>query len=383
MHTNKTPALDVISQLALNINSLEIINANSMTDCGKQSIESLTDDSTKTLTQLDSEPYLQVKRGESFELHQIADGIPTPLNTPKVEVHIAAFTDYLNITFPFKASPEAFLELENYFDKYIGQKFNSLKLRRSGFLGYKNSFEIGQTTALFAYGGQRETGFISFPGSACALINDWHGCIHLLRDILKGRITRWDGAVDVFDGNPSVDDAVKFYLEGQFNAGGNKVKISQQGNWLEPDGSGRTLYIGLRKNGKMLRVYEKGKQLGDPKSPWTRWELELHSRDRIIPWEVLLKPDDYIAAAYPCMHWVSGTQERIRTTQMATTISYEHAIYHASRGYGQYINTMLEVEGTAEKVIERLKRDGVPRRLDCGDSLPSEFIMRKNGKKQD
>ena len=54
-----------------------------------------------------------------------------------------------------------------------------------------------------------------------------------------------------------------FYLTGQFNAGGNKPSCSQQGNWIEADGSGRTFYVGKRKNGKLLRVYEKGKQLGD------------------------------------------------------------------------------------------------------------------------
>jgi DNA relaxase NicK len=48
--------------------------------------------------------------------------------------------------------------------------------------------------------------------------------------------------------------------------------------------------VGKRKNGKLLRVYEKGKQLGDESSPWVRWELELHNRDRVIPWEVLLEP---------------------------------------------------------------------------------------------
>ncbi len=33
---------------------------------------------------------------------------------------------------------------------------------------------------------------------------------------------------------------------------------------------------------KMLRVYEKGIQLGDLGSPWVRYEVQLGSRDRVV-----------------------------------------------------------------------------------------------------
>ncbi len=46
---------------------------------------------------------------------------------------------------------------------------------------------------------------------------------------------------------------------------------------------GRTLYIGKRENGKMLRIYEKGKHLGNPVSSWVSVELELKGKNRIIP----------------------------------------------------------------------------------------------------
>jgi hypothetical protein len=35
---------------------------------------------------------------------------------------------------------------------------------------------------------------------------------------------------------------------------------------------------------------------------------------------------------------------------------------------------MLQVEGSPEKVIEKLKRSGVPARLDCGEQSPVQFI---------
>jgi len=125
--------------------------------------------------------------------------------------------------------------------------------------------------------------------------------------------------------------------------------------------------VGKRKNGKLLRVYEKGKQLGDPQSKWVRWELELHNRDRIIPWDVILEPGKFVAAAYPCMSWVNDIQERIKTIKNTNKISYEHLTHYAQQAYGALINVMLEVEGSPEKVIERLKKPGIPSRLELAD----------------
>ena len=129
---------------------------------------------------------------------------------------------------------------------------------------------------MFGIGGQREKAFLSLPGEACSLIpmDAWQPLIEFLDGQYKAKISRWDGAVDDYDGLHDVDWAVGLYKSGQFNAGGNKPTCKQHGNWIEPDGSGRTLEIGKRKNGKLLRIYEKGKQLGDPKSLWVRWELQ-------------------------------------------------------------------------------------------------------------
>ena len=300
-----------------------------------------------------------------------------PLAKPDGEP-LAALTDYLNTTFPYNPTQENIIQLVQYFRLFLGEAFASLHERKGGLHGYKTSFKIGNTDGLLAYGGQRGTVLVSLPGSACALITDWQACYHLFHDILKARISRWDGAVDVFDGIPSVDDAVQFYLTDQFTAGGNKPSCSQQGNWIEADGSGRTFYVGKRKNGKVLRVYEKGKQLGDSSSPWVRWELELHNRDRIIPWDVILEPGKYLAASYACMGWVSEIQERIRTTRQTATLSYQYLTYYARQAYGPLINVMLEVEGSAEKVIEQLIRSGSPARLTMGEESPSSYITGHN-----
>ena len=59
-------------------------------------------------------------------------------------------------------------------------------------------------------------------------------------------------------------------------------------------------------NGKMLRIYEKGKQLGDSESPWVRVEAELRNKSRVIPWDALTRPGSYLAGAYPCLAYLSG-----------------------------------------------------------------------------
>lgn len=308
--------------------------------------------------------------GESLELRALGSNgkykiVSIPLAKPDAEPQ-AALTDYLNTTFSFNPSTLAILELLDHLKLYLGEAFGSLHDRGAGLHGYQKSFSVGVTSALFAYGGQRGTAFFSLPGSACALISDWQAVYHLFYEILHARITRWDGAVDVFDGIPSVDDAVAFYQAGLFNAGGSRPSCRQNGNWIEPDGTGRTFYVGKRGNGKTMRIYEKGKQLGDSDSPWVRWELELHNQDREIPWEVILEPGRFVAASYPCMAWVNEIQERIKTSQKTAKISYEYLIHYARLAYGPLINVMLEIEGSAEKVLERLRREGVPARLDLG-----------------
>ncbi|MGZ4847451.1 MAG: replication initiation factor domain-containing protein [Halobacteriota archaeon] len=276
----------------------------------------------------------------------------------------AAITDYLNCTFAFESFADALPIFIRRLVDVLGEKFGPVVERDKGHIGYKKSFLLGTTSALFAYGGQRGTALLSLPGEACSVIRDWQAVVTLLSSFPSSRITRWDGAVDDFFGSHSVDYAVACYWRGDFNVGGNTPSCNQNGNWIQPDGSGRTFYVGKRKNGKMLRVYEKGMQLGHRGHPWVRWEVELHNVDRVIPWKVLLEPARYVVGSYPkAMHWVQEEMSRIRTVQRQTQISYEHLVEYASRAYGPLLNVMLEVEGTSDAVLDRLFRVGTPRRL--------------------
>lgn len=284
--------------------------------------------------------------------------LPKPGGNPR-----AALTDWLNITFPFQGTSEAVRALLEQLSVHLGNGLGGLTDRGRGLHGYYQSFAFDQGGALFAFGGQRGTGFLSLPGEACAVIPDWGKAVTLFRDVLGARITRWDGAVDDLEGRHGVDDAVAWYKAGLFNAGGNKPSCTQAGNWIEADGKGRTFYVGSRRSGKLTRIYEKGKQLGAADSPWVRWELELHNVDREIPFEVLLEPGKYVAGSYPCMAWVQEEVSRIRTINETYELSYEHLVDCLRQSYGRLVNAMMEQEGSAEKVVERIRRAGVPDRF--------------------
>lgn len=299
--------------------------------------------------------------GEGLVLTTGRGGSPRLMTVPLPKADgnpFAAITDYLNVSFPFTGPDRTVGHFLTLLRSRIGDTLGGLADRGRGLHGYSRSFAFDHGKAMFAFGGQAGTAFFSLPGEACALIPDWEAVVVLVRDELKGRITRWDGAVDDYEGHHTVDHAVAWYKSGGFNAGGNKPSCSQAGNWIEEDGKGRTFYVGRRENGKYMRIYEKGKQLGRASSPWVRWELELHNTDRIIPFDVLLEPGKYVAGAYPCVAWVQAVASRIKTTQKTAEISYQHL------AYGRMVNTMLEVEGSAEKVVEMIRRPGLPKRLD-------------------
>lgn len=286
----------------------------------------------------------------------------------------AAITDYLNCTFPFDLNKHSLAKFVKDFANVAGGQFIKCTSRGKGLNGYEKSFELADDGAKFCYGGQRGTALLMLPGKVCHTIPDWQKLVELLRDQYLARITRWDGAVDDFEGVHSVDWAVDQYKAGNFTNGGNKPSCRQNGNWIQPDGAGRTLYIGKRENGKLLRVYEKGMQCGEPFHPWVRFEVELHNVDRVVPWEVLIEPGKYVAGAFPkALSWIQDEMSRIKTIQKETKLGYEYLVKYASISYGPLVNTMLEVEGSAQKVIEKLRKDGKPRRL----QMPNVAEVRK------
>lgn len=305
---------------------------------------------------------------------------PVPLDTASPEV---AHIDWLALSFsPAKGEGDSIAQLLAQLAPLLGLPCIPAVSKGRGWNGYTTRHDLtnGQDVplGLIASGGERQRGTIhvELNAHACALVQNWHD-FKAWVDENAARLTRSDLAYDDLEGQTfTMQKMADWYQQGEFNCGGRQPSHTLAGDWLaDSSPSGRTLYIGKRENGKMLRIYEKGKQLGDTASPWVRVELELRGKNRIIPSDVLINPGKYLAGSFRCLNFLSIVQEKIRTITKAATISYARAVEHARLMVGKLVNVMMMVAGgDAFQVISELNRDGYPERLkNYADFLPQAF----------
>lgn len=234
---------------------------------------------------------------------------------------------------------------------------------------YRDSYVLGSGFGMVCHGGQRGTVLITLSGDGCtAALPGWEKRLHDFLTVvaIQPRITRCDLAHDFYNGEYTVDKADEEFESGLFSCGGRMPDCEHRGNWRRPNGKGRSFYVGHRRNGKYARIYEKGRQLGDPNSEWVRAEVEFKSVDRVIPFEILLNPGEYLAAAYPAFAHISETQCRIKTTTERLSISYEKTVEWLKKQCGAAINAVVEIEGSAEAAIQKVVQFG---------KLPARLIM--------
>ena len=224
--------------------------------------------------------------------------------------------------------------------------------------------------ALLDWGGERMRfrARLDLSGSACSRIASFQGIQDFLESRIDPVITRVDLAVDCLDGEYTVDDARSWLDAGEFTAGeGRPPRHSTPGDWLsETPYYGRTLEIGRRENGKMLRAYEKGLQLAPGSGDkWTRFEVELRRKDRDIPLDVLTRCDEYFVGAYVCLQRllpVAG--ERIATHQKEGDLTLERLIHYAREAYGKLFGTVRAHIDVDAELLDLISRPGIPRRLE-------------------
>lgn len=279
-----------------------------------------------------------------------------------------ANVDWLNVTFPAPSmSVEGMLSL---LSRMLGRPIAGVESR--GMLGFEKRVDIiasvgsGQSTiGCFAHGGDSQNGrwLFQLTGSGCGLVRDWEGIADLFES-LDGRITRLDLAVDFLQGEYSVDDAMQAVEMDGFTGHGRAPSIEICGDWHHGI-RGRTMYVGRPGNGKRLRVYEKGRQLGDARSDWTRWEVQFGNRDREIPFRAITQRDSFFAGAYPALEELIGfAGETIRTFQTDGQITLAHLIKHARRSYGKLFDTLSgEAAADSASLVEEFRVFGLPRRV--------------------
>lgn len=243
-----------------------------------------------------------------------------------------------------------------------------------GWNGYTQRVNLGEHAdyGLIAYGGdkQRGTVHVELNASACAHVLCWL-TVQQWGESIGAKITRVDLAHDDMKSETvSIAIARAWYDAGEFTTNGRPPEahlVDDMGS-----GKGKTLYIGARANGKLLRVYEKGRQLGDPSSLWVRAELELRNKNRFIPWDVLTSPATYLAGAYPCLAYLATEQNKIRTISKAVQITVESMQRYLRTAGGKSFNVLRQVYGGDDTaLLNAVTRDGIPRRLvNYSDFLP-------------
>ncbi|GLR12890.1 phage replication protein [Chitinimonas prasina] len=252
---------------------------------------------------------------------------------------------------------------------------------------YRNSYEIGEGLGHVGIGGNQDTVQIHLDGKGCLLADEgWEQRLHdwLTKTAVSPRITRIDLAHDDFQGDITVDHMFVAYQQGMFTNGGRPPKGELRGDWIEPDGSGRTLYVGSRENGLLYRGYEKGREQGDRESPWVRHELQLGNKCRVIPLNALVFPGQYFAGAYAALHQFADVQVRIETERKSAEASLAHVTSTAKNQVGRAINLLLDIYRDPAKVVAELIREGYPKAFKhhqgdhwtpmTTDAVPSEII---------
>lgn len=290
----------------------------------------------------------------------------------KPSIENSCIIDYVNVTlhkdtFHWCSTDSDVLY---YMDQHVRYMcgFGITEQRKNGLYRYDRSYILGNNYGHICIGGQRDTILLNINGTGCSFLKkDFPQLLHLLlSEAVQPRITRIDVAFDDYDGILySLASCLDIYNSGGFTNGTRKPTISQVGDWsnkTNSTGNGRTLYIGSRTSGLYCRIYEKGLQLkNETLKNWVRIEVEFKSVDRIVPFDILINPQDYFAGSYPALSNHSQKQSRIETYKHEISSDLNHRIAWARRQLGNLIYTMQQQGYTDNGIIEALAKNDFPK----------------------
>lgn len=262
-------------------------------------------------------------------------------------------------------------ELKNIFGFGVTEK------RKAGLNFYSSSFELGVNNwGQLCVGGQNGTCLVTIKGQGLLHAQKgWESKLILLLEQLQANITRVDLACDLFYSKYTLDDFLQSYNDGLFKVLARSPSVELRGDWVNKDDQkGRTLYIGKKQSGKLLRIYEKGKQLGGTfstlYSDWVRVELELSNKGRTIPYSVLSLAGQYLAGAYPALSFLYEIQSKVKTNKKISHLDLDRSLKIVRHQFGAYIFAFNELYG-AQKTIEILTngKEKIPPRLNAVNDI--------------
>lgn len=283
--------------------------------------------------------------------------------------------DYLTIVFPKTFSEvhhESILQASNHFLSFLRLSAVTFSTPRNF---YSYTYDIldnwNRPVGFLAWGGNGGTICISLSGVACSRLSRVD--FYIVREWLEsfsGSISRLDLALD-FDGLFHVEHTKAEY--GLYDCpsilmpnGGNGKRSLRLINDLGSN-KGCTLYIGSRDSSTFTRLYEKGKQLGNPSSTWLRLETEFRGSNCHVSINALVNPDYYFASvsyrhAALLDIVLSSESPRIYARKRAVSDSSAHILEHIRKSYGQYINVLRGLHSDSD-LLDLIQRDGIPARL--------------------
>jgi DNA relaxase NicK len=253
--------------------------------------------------------------------------------------------------------------------------FGVTNKRPTGLNFYDESYDLGHNGwGTVCIGGQNNSVMVTVKGQGLlAAKSGWEQRLYdLLYSLPNSKLTRIDLAHDAFNSSKSINDYFQMYLADLFTTRGRRPSIEQRGDWVNESNKGRTLYVGSRKSGKLLRIYEKGLQLGGTFSDmfpnWVRVELEIRNDQRDLPLEMLIKAASYLAGAYPALAVICEQQEVLETRKKSFKCLVDRAIELTRHQFGKYIHFISGLFGIEQafQILTHQKED-LPDNLDSSD----------------
>lgn len=259
-----------------------------------------------------------------------------------------------------------------------------LKAMKSGIFGYARAAYLGDYGVIGA-GGNGNTLFLQFSGHAFACADDRfpHRLYRFIQDSQTAHLTRIDLAYDDFAGETfPVREIPAAWEQGAFDSsvGGRRPILEKRGDWErgDPDQSGLTAYVGKRTSGRMFRIYEKGRQLGDKQSPWVRAEVELrNSAFHLIP-EILIRPTGFFIGCAPICSRVefAAISQKLERVAKEGLMTVEAILRTIKTQYGGHLDVLRkEFFGNDLELLDAVCRVpkvvpvGLRRAIDLSSSL--------------
>lgn len=204
---------------------------------------------------------------------------------------------------------------------------------------------------------------ISVSGHGTRHVTNWRRAEEQL-GLLDAYITRLDIAVDDLTGETFRPEIFRdAWHAGEFTSNGRPPEaqfISDEGS-----GKGCTLYIG-QKGHKQLCIYEKGKQLGDPDSQYTRCELRLYAQKTILPLSALSNLREHFAGAYPLLaQYIVGEATKLLAKEAMVNASAVAMVRTLRQQAGTALRLCIDAmpDAALEFLLEHVARPGIPGRF--------------------